>query len=146
MSPSPSVSGGHTLTFGFQLSQPVPDLEHTSYLLVVGANPVVSNGSLLTAPGVARRLRALRARGGRLVVLDPRRSETARLADEHVAVWPDTDALFLLCLARTILVEGLHDRAFLERWARPGWERLQELLEPFTPEAVAPRVGPRPRV
>jgi anaerobic selenocysteine-containing dehydrogenase len=130
------------LMFGMQLSQPVPDLERTKFLLIVGANPLVSNGSLLTAPGIGRRLKALGARGGKLVVLDPRRTETARLADEHHFVRPDTDALFLLALARTIVVEGLWDRAFLARWGRPGWEALADLLEPFTPERVAPRVSP----
>ncbi|MGE0712906.1 MAG: molybdopterin-dependent oxidoreductase [Planctomycetota bacterium] len=131
------------LTFGMQLSQPVPDLERTRFLLVVGANPVVSGGSLLTAPGVGRRLKEVTARGGKVVVLDPRRSETARLASEHVFVWPDKDALLLLSLARAIVRAGRWDEAFLARWARPGWkEALPRLLEPFDPERVAPRAGP----
>src|SRR5437763_16780285 len=67
---------------GHQLLLPVPDVDRTSFLLVLGANPLVSNGSLMTAPGIAKRLLALRARGGRLVVVDPRRTETAAIADE----------------------------------------------------------------
>ncbi|HBP16160.1 MAG TPA: dehydrogenase, partial [Planctomycetes bacterium] len=131
------------LVFGMQLAQPVPDLERTSYLLIVGANPLVSNGSLMTAPGIGRRLKAIQARGGKLVVLDPRRTETARLACEHHFVWPGQDALLLLALAQVILAEGLEDAAFLARWGRPGVrQRLRDLLEPFTPEAAAPRVGP----
>ena len=74
--------------FGHQLLFPVPDVDRTDFLLVLGANPIVSNGSLMTAPGIAHRLSALRARGGRLVVVDPRRTETAAVADRHVAVRP----------------------------------------------------------
>ncbi len=74
--------------FGHSLLLPVPDVDRTAYLLVLGANPVASNGSLMTAPGIADRLAALRARGGRLVVVDPRRSETAQLADRHLAARP----------------------------------------------------------
>ena len=74
--------------FGHQLLFPVPDVDRTDFFLVLGANPIVSNGSLMTAPGIADRLSALRARGGRLVVVDPRRTETAAVADRHVAVRP----------------------------------------------------------
>jgi anaerobic selenocysteine-containing dehydrogenase len=70
------------LLFGEQMMVPVPDVDRTSYLMVIGANPLVSNGSLMTAPGMPKRLRALRARGGKLVVVDPRRTGTARVADE----------------------------------------------------------------
>ena len=72
------------LMFGHQLLLPIPDVDRTDFLLVLGANPLVSNGSLMTAPGIERRLKALRARGGRLVVVDPRRTETAALADQHL--------------------------------------------------------------
>src|SRR2546428_420812 len=82
------------ILFGEQLSVPVPDIDRTAYLVVIGANPVVSNGSLMTAPGMPKRLRALCACGGKLVVVDPRRTETARLADEHLAIRPGTDAMF----------------------------------------------------
>ncbi|MCO5166741.1 MAG: molybdopterin-dependent oxidoreductase [Planctomycetes bacterium] len=128
------------LMFGMQLAQPVPDLDRTRWLLVVGANPLVSNGSLMTAPRVGARLRALRARGGTLVVVDPRRTETARLADEHLPLRPGADALLLLALAREVLAQGLEDRAFLGRWCQ-GHERLPALLAPFTPERVAPHLG-----
>src|SRR5207247_11017302 len=84
--------------FGHQLLLPIADIDRTDYLLILGANPLVSNGSLMTAPGVGKRLQALRARGGRLVVVDPRRTETAALADEHLFVRPGADALLLLAL------------------------------------------------
>lgn len=131
------------LTFGMQLAHPVPDLDRIRFLLVVGANPSVSNGSLMTAPGMPSRLRAIQARGGKVVVLDPRRTETARLASEHHFVWPDRDGLLLLAMAHVILREGLEDAAFLERWARPGVvDRLRRALAPFTPLAVSGRIGP----
>src|SRR5262249_32466244 len=94
------------LMFGPQLLLPVPDVDRTSFLLVLGANPLVSNGSLMTAAGIERRLRALRGRGGRLVVVDPRRTETAALADTHLAIRPGTDALLLLALLEVVFAEG----------------------------------------
>lgn len=128
------------LMFGAQLSQPVPDLNRTNHLLIIGANPLVSNGSLMTAPRVGGRLREVRARGGRVVVIDPRRTETAKVADEHHLIRPGRDALLMLAMARTLLEEGLADRAFLDRWT-DGADRLGGLLAPFSPEAVAPRVA-----
>ncbi|MEY2721534.1 MAG: hypothetical protein RL597_979, partial [Pseudomonadota bacterium] len=92
--------------YGHQLMIPVPDLDRTSFFLVLGGNPVVSNGSLMTAPDVARRLKDLRARGGRLVVVDPRRTETADLADTHLFIRPGTDALFLLSILHVLFKEG----------------------------------------
>ena len=88
--------------YGNQLILPVPDLDRTSYFLVLGANPMASNGSLMTAPDLPRRLKALRARGGRLVVIDPRRTETADVADEHHFIRPGTAALFLLGFLHTL--------------------------------------------
>lgn len=121
------------LMFGHQLLLPVPDLDRTDYLLVFGANPVASNGSLMTAPGVARRLKALRARGGRLVVVDPRRTETAEIADEHHFIRPGTDALVLLSMLHTLYAEGLvrpgRCAAFVS-----GLEAVGELSQRFPPE------------
>ena len=95
------------LMFGGGLSVPVPDVDRTDYLLVLGANPLASNGSLMTAPDMRGRLRALRARGGRIVVVDPRRSRTAEEADEHLFIRPGTDALFLFALVHVLEAEGL---------------------------------------
>ena len=88
--------------FGHALLIPIPDLDHTDHLLVFGANPAVSNGSLMTAPGASERLKAIRARVWRVVVIDPRRTETATLADAHHAIRPGTDALLLLALLQVI--------------------------------------------
>ncbi|HET6652654.1 MAG TPA: molybdopterin-dependent oxidoreductase, partial [Nocardioides sp.] len=95
--------------FGHQLLIPIPDIDRTSFFLVFGANPMASNGSLMTVPDFPNRLRELRARGGRMVVLDPRRTETARVADEHHFVRPGTDAVVLLAMVRELVEQGLTD-------------------------------------
>ncbi|MQA02980.1 MAG: molybdopterin-dependent oxidoreductase [Streptosporangiales bacterium] len=123
--------------YGHQLFLPVPDIDRTQYFLVLGANPMVSNGSMMTAPGMPARLRRLRERGGRLVVVDPRRTETARHADEHHFVRPGSDALFLLALLRTVLAEDLATPApYVD-----GLDAVHEAVDPFTPERVAERTG-----
>ena len=99
------VSAG--LMFGTILSIPVPDVDRTDYLLALGANPLASNGSLMTAPDIRGRLRAIRERGGRVVVIDPRRSRTAEMADEHHFIRPGTDAHFLFAIAHVLCEEGL---------------------------------------
>ena len=95
--------------FGHQLLIPIPDIDRTNFFLVFGANPMASNGSLMTVPDFPNRLRELRARGGRMVVLDPRRTETARVADEHHFVRPGTDAVVLLAMVRELVEQGLTD-------------------------------------
>ena len=128
------------LLFGTSLSVPVPDVDRTRHLLMLGANPLASNGSLLTAPDMRGRLRALRARGGRLVVVDPRRSRTAEVADEHHAIRPGTDALLLFALVNVLVAEGLARPGRLAALT-DGIETVARLAEPFTPEAVAPQTG-----
>jgi anaerobic selenocysteine-containing dehydrogenase len=90
------------LMFGHQFLIPVPDVDRTDYFLMLGANPAASNGSLMTAPGVAKRLKALAERG-KLVVLDPRRTETAEIANEHVFIRPGSDALFLIAFVQALI-------------------------------------------
>lgn len=129
------VSSG--LLFGDPFAIPVPDLDRTDFLLLLGANPVESNGSLCTAPDFPGRLKALRARGGTLVVVDPRRTRTAKLADRHLAPRPGSDALLLAALAHTLLAEELAAPGALEELTE-GLGELAEALGSFTPEAVAP--------
>ena len=93
--------------FGGALSVPVPDLDRTEHLLILGANPLASNGSLMTAPDVRGRLRRIRERGGRVVVIDPRRTRTAEEADEHHFIRPGTDALLLAAIANLLFAEDL---------------------------------------
>ena len=127
------VSAG--LMFGAGLSVPVPDVDRTDHLLILGANPLVSNGSLLTAPDMRGRLRAIRERGGKVVVVDPRRSRTAKEASEHHFIRPGTDAHLLFAIANVLLVEQLADPGRLAEYANDA-ELVADLAEPFTPEAV----------
>ncbi|GGV25612.1 molybdopterin-dependent oxidoreductase [Streptomyces spectabilis] len=124
------------LLFGDPLAIPVPDLDRTDHLLILGANPVESNGSLCTAPDFPGRLKALRARGGRLTVVDPRRTRTALLADRHLAVRPGTDALLLAAVAQVLFADGLTDLGALADHVT-GLDELDTAVRDFTPEAVA---------
>lgn len=120
------------LMFGHQLLLPVPDVDRTSFFLVVGANPMASNGSLMTVPDFPRRVRALRARGGRMVVLDPRRTETAKVADEHHFVRPGTDAWVLLAMLHVLTAET-PEAPTVAAYA-DGLATVVELVAGFTPE------------
>src|SRR6476646_1699932 len=122
--------------FGHQLLLPIPDLDRTSYLLVLGANPMASNGSLMTTPDFPARARAIKQRGGRIVVLDPRRTETAKIATEHVFVRPGGDVVVLLAMLRTILTEDLAEPSTYV----DGVDELTALVQPFTP-ALAEQVS-----
>ena len=128
------------LMFGSATLIPVPDIDRTQYLLIVGANPWVSNGSLATAPDWPGRLRAISARGGKVVVIDPRRTKTAEEADEHIPIKPGTDAFFLFAIARTIFEENLVSPGDVEPHLA-GIQEARALVEPFTPERVAPVTG-----
>ncbi|SFJ96061.1 Anaerobic selenocysteine-containing dehydrogenase [Streptosporangium canum] len=125
------------LMFGDPMAIAVPDLDRTGYLLMLGANPVESNGSLCTAPDFPGRLKALRARGGKLVVVDPRRTRTAALADEHLFVRPGTDAYLLLGIVHTLFVENLTAVGV----EADGLEEVRRLAMDFAPETVAQVCG-----
>ncbi len=119
---------------------PVPDVDRTDFFLILGANPVVSNGSLMSAPDMRRRLEAIRARGGRVVVVDPRRTETAAVADEHLAIRPGADALLLAAMLHVILSKGPPRLGRLAGRVK----RLDELttfVRDLPPERVAARTG-----
>ena len=128
------------LMFGHQLMLPIPDVDRTDFMLILGANPVVSNGSLMTAPGMARRLEELRRRGGRLVVVDPRRTETARIADRHLFIRPGTDALFLMAVVHTIFNDGLDDLGHLAG-SVASLDRLRHLADEYPPDRIADATG-----
>jgi anaerobic selenocysteine-containing dehydrogenase len=128
------------LMFGTGLSVPVPDVDRTDHLLILGANPLVSNGSLLTAPDMRGRIRAIQERGGKVVVVDPRRSRTATEAPEHHFIRPGTDAALLLAIANVLLDEDLADPGELAEHTA-GAEQIAELAAPFSPEAVEPLCG-----
>ncbi|MDQ0990026.1 molybdopterin oxidoreductase family protein [Streptomyces sp. V3I7] len=128
------VSSG--LLYGDANAIPVPDLDRTDHLLLIGANPLESNGSLCTAPDFPGKLKALRTRGGTLTVIDPRRTRTARLADRHIAIRPGTDALLLAAMTYVLFEEGLADLGDLAPHVQ-DLEELREAVRDFTPEAVA---------
>ena len=126
--------------FGHLALIPVPDLDRTDYFLIFGANPIVSNGSLMTAPNMKGRLRAIRDRGGRVVVVDPRRTETAAMADDHIAIRPGTDALLLAALLHVIFAEG---RVRLGRFNGQvkNVDALATFVRELPPERVARATG-----
>ncbi|AYJ50096.1 molybdopterin-dependent oxidoreductase [Rhodococcus sp. P1Y] len=125
------------LLYGHQLALPIPDIDRTDFFLVLGGNPMASNGSMMTVPDFAHRVRDLKARGGTLVVIDPRRTETADVADEHHFVRPGTDALLLLALINAVVESGKTRVAdYVD-----GATEIAALVADFTPAAVAPVVG-----
>jgi anaerobic selenocysteine-containing dehydrogenase len=126
--------------FGSPFSIPVPDVDRADFLLILGADPYSSNGSLWTAPDLPGRLKALRERGGRFVVVDPRRSRTARAASQHVPIRPGTDVFLLLGMAHELFARDLVAPGRLAEHLS-GLPELAKLVAPFTPEAMAPRCG-----
>jgi len=129
-----------SLMFGHKLLLPVPDLDRTQFLLVLGANPVVSNGSMMTAPGIRRRLEGLKQRGGRLVVIDPRRTETAEMADTHLFIRPGSDGLLLLALLQVMFSQGLENLGTTRDYC-DSVEVVRDLVADVSPEKVAPVTG-----
>ncbi|MFF2509837.1 molybdopterin oxidoreductase family protein [Streptomyces sp. NPDC058086] len=128
------VSSG--LLYGDANAIPVPDLDHTDHLLLIGANPLESNGSLCTAPDFPGKLKALRARGGTLTVIDPRTTRTAKLADRHVTIRPGTDALLLAAMTYVLFEEKLVDLRDLAPHVQDV-EELSTAVRDFTPEAAS---------
>ncbi|PWT94523.1 MAG: dehydrogenase [Blastocatellia bacterium] len=126
--------------FGHQLLLPVPDLDRTSLFLMLGANPAVSNGSMMTAPGFSHRLQALRQRGGKVILIDPRRNETAKLANRHLFIRPGTDVFLLLALLHVLFDEQLTRMDQLAGFT-DGVETMAKLVAEFSPEQVAPVAG-----
>jgi anaerobic selenocysteine-containing dehydrogenase len=128
------------LVYGSQALLPIPDIDRTDFMLIIGANPVVSNGSIMTAPDCRRRLKELRERGGRLVVVDPRRTETAELACEHHFITPKADVYFLAALLHVVFAERLDRPTRLDGFVA-GKPALVEAVRALPPERVAPACG-----
>ena len=118
--------------FGHPLLLPVPDIDHTDFMLIIGANPLASNGSLMTVPDVANRLKAIQKRGGKFIVIDPRRTETAKIANQHLFIKPATDVFLLLSLVHEITqrIEQTDDV-----------QRLKDLTQFYAPETVSTITG-----
>lgn len=126
--------------YGHQLLIPIPDIDHTDYFLVLGANPMASNGSLMTVPDFRNRLKALQQRGGKMLVIDPRHSETAAVADEHLFVKPGSDAALLAAILNTLFDENLADPGRLAEFS-DGLENVRSAIAPFTAEQAAELCG-----
>ncbi|MBU1171869.1 MAG: molybdopterin oxidoreductase family protein [Proteobacteria bacterium] len=126
--------------FGSPLTIPIPDIDRTNYFLILGANPLASNGSLCTAPDFPGRLRSLKKRGGKLVVIDPCRTKTAQMANEHHFIRPGTDALFLLSLVHVLFKENLVSLGKLDGHVT-GIEVVKKASELFSPESVEGHCG-----
>ncbi|MFL6153944.1 MAG: molybdopterin-dependent oxidoreductase [Ornithinibacter sp.] len=122
--------------YGHQFLLPVPDIDRTDLLVLVGHNPMASNGSLWTVPDFPQRRRELASRGGRLVVIDPRRTETAKVADQHHFVRPGSDAAVLLAVVRELLLGEVHPAAYVD-----GLDAVREAVEGFTPELAEQASG-----
>ncbi|UVE18823.1 molybdopterin oxidoreductase family protein [Pseudomonas sp. LS44] len=126
------------LMYGHGLLIPIPDIDHTDFMLILGGNPLASNGSIMTVPDVEKRLKALKARGGKLVVVDPRRSETAAIADQHLFVRPGQDAALLLGVLNTLFEENLTRGSHL---LSNGIDALRGAIHEFDAEAMSRRCG-----
>jgi anaerobic selenocysteine-containing dehydrogenase len=126
--------------FGHQILFPIPDIDRTDLFMCIGGNPMASNGSLMTVPDFRGRVKSLTARGGKLVVIDPRRTETAKIADEFHFIRPGTDALLLMAMVHTLFEENLVDLGHAEKWTKDvDLIRLASLG--FKPETVSQHTG-----
>ncbi|MEH6345398.1 MAG: molybdopterin-dependent oxidoreductase [Bermanella sp.] len=119
---------------------PVPDIDRTDFMLVIGGNPVVSNGSMMTAPNVQGRLKAIQKRGGKVVVVDPRRTETAKMADQHLFIRPEKDALLLMSMIHTVFANKQVDLGHLQNYVE-GLDKIEALVKNFDPEEMSAHIG-----
>jgi anaerobic selenocysteine-containing dehydrogenase len=133
------------LMFGGALVQPLADLERTDHLIIIGSNPAVSQGSMIVAPGFSKHIKAIRARGGKVVVIDPRRTETADMADQHVALMPGTDAYLLFAMIQVLIEENRVSLGRAQGLIK-NYDTLAHLASRYTPERVADITGVAPEI
>lgn len=126
--------------YGSTMIHLIPDIDHTEYLLIFGSNPLISHMSFVTVPRVSERLRAIERRGGKVVMINPRRTETSRVVGEHIFIRPDTDIYFLLAMIHQIFKEGREDATVLETYTE-GIEALRDAAAPWNPECAAGITG-----
>ena len=130
--------------FGHMLRIPVPDVNRTQYMLIIGGNPLASNGSIMTAPNMRQKLKDIKVRAGKVVVIDPRRTETADIASEHHFIRPATDVLLLLAMLNEIYLQGYADKAKVHNRAAkftPEIEQLADFAKDYSAESVATITG-----
>jgi anaerobic selenocysteine-containing dehydrogenase len=128
------------MMFGHFLMFPIPDIDRTDFMLIMGGNPAASNGSIMTAPGFSKRLKAIKKRGGQVVLIDPRFTETAKIASRHFHIKPGTDAFFLLALIHVIFDEKLETAGHLKDHLK-GWNTIKNLVKEYPPEKIAGITG-----
>jgi anaerobic selenocysteine-containing dehydrogenase len=126
--------------FGHMLRIPVPDVNRTQYMLIIGGNPLASNGSIMTAPNMRQKLKDIKARDGKVVVIDPRRTETAEMASEHHFIRPATDVLLLLAMVNEIYLQGFAKENKASALA-PEIERIASFAKDYSAESVASITG-----
>lgn len=126
--------------FGHAMLIPIPDIDRTDFMIIIGGNPLVSNGSMMTSPNFSKRMKRIQERGGKIVVIDPRRTETARKANEHIFIKPESDALLLIGMIKTILDNGLMNLRHLQDVV-VGWENLSEIVQDFSLEKIEKITG-----
>jgi len=126
--------------FGAGMLIPVPDIDRTDFMLIIGGNPVVSNGSMMTAPNVIGRMKAIQKRGGKIVVVDPRRTRTAKIADQHLFIRPEKDALLLFAMLHCVFATNSVNLRHLASMVA-GLEGLENIAKGYSPESVAEHVG-----
>ncbi len=128
------------MMFGHYLLFPIPDIDRTDFMLIIGGNPAVSNGSTMTAPDFSNRLKAIKKREGKVVVVDPRFTETSKISNTHHFIKPGTDALLLLGMLSVIFEEDLTSEGKIKEISK-GWETIQELVKSYSPEIVSEYIG-----
>ncbi len=126
--------------YGHQYMVPVPDIDHTNYMMIIGGNPLASNGSMMTVPDVKKRLKAIQERGGQFVVIDPRRTETAAIANTHHFIKPSSDAFLLMAMIHTLFDENLVKTGHISEML-VGLDDVKRAAEPFTPDMAAQQTG-----
>lgn len=135
----PHMLAAHEL-FGHMAMLPVPDIDRTDFLLCFGANPLVSNGSVMSAPNIKNRLKSLQNRGGKIITIDPRQTETAALADQHIYIRPGQDTFLLLGIIQIIFQHKLVDQGEWQNYTT-GLTELKQLTQAYTLEKVARQTG-----
>jgi anaerobic selenocysteine-containing dehydrogenase len=126
--------------FGHQMLIPIPDIERTDYLLILGANPGASNGSLLTAPGFSQKIKNIQKRGGEVINIDPRYTETSKISSNHFFINPGKDALLLLSLLYVIFEQGIDEKTHLSIHLK-GLEEIKEIIKKYPPQKTAAIIG-----
>ncbi len=128
------------MMFGHYLMFPIPDIDRTDFMLIMGGNPAVSNGSIMTAPDFSNRLKDIKKRGGKVVVIDPRFTETAKISDKYLAIKPGTDAFLLLALIHVIFEENVATLGHLKEHTT-GLGTVREVVKNYPPEKIAKITG-----